>query len=74
MVFLNEVEIANFEISTEDRLRQRLPVRAEDLGNGEFVEFRIATALNVVSSEVIPGSVRDRRLGLKVFYLYLGEG
>jgi hypothetical protein len=74
MVYLNEVEIANFEISTEDRLRWRLPATAEELGEGEFVEFRIATALNVVSSEVIPGSVSDRRLGLKVFYLHLGEG
>lgn len=74
MVFLDEVEIANFEISTEGRFRRRLSVTEAQLGNGEFVEFRIATALNVVSSEAIPGSDGDRRLGLKVFYLHLGEG
>jgi hypothetical protein len=72
-VYLHDVEIADFTIDSDDRLRWQFPVAAADFGDDDFIEFRIHAETSVVPSEVLPDSDLTRRLGLKVFYLHLSS-
>ena len=71
-ILIGEVEIANLTVSDEKRFIERMPVRAEDLGEERLVEFTIRVEHSVPSSELMPHSTTDRRMGLKVFFLHLG--
>lgn len=62
---------ADFEVAGPERFSRIVPVAAQMLGEDGVVELGIVAEPTVVPAEVDATSSDQRRLGLKVFFLYL---